>query len=124
MDKCELCKSDQPHKYISISGGEVFPFQEISDNELVYENSSVEETYETYKLMDICSKFNLNSLNYSNCSPHNFRNDIDQKKKIYNNISKCKYYTDVQLNEEIGGVNGLSFIHFNARSLKTKFSQD
>ena len=53
MDKCELCKSDQLHKYLSISCGEVFPFQEISDNELVYENSSVEETYETYKLMDI-----------------------------------------------------------------------
>ena len=121
MDKCELYKSDQPHNYFSISGGEVFPFQEISDNELVYENSSVEETYETYKLMDICSKFNLNSLNYSNCSPHNFGNDIDPNKNVYNNISKCKYYTDVQLNEEIGGVNGLSFIHFNARSLKTNF---
>jgi len=121
MDKCELFKSDQPHKYFSTSCGEVFPFQEISDNELVYENSSVEETYETYKLMDICSKFNLNSLNYSDCSPHNFGNDIDPNKNFYNNISKCKYYTDLQLNEEIGGVNGLSFIHFNARSLKTNF---
>ena len=121
MDKCELCKSGQPHKYLSISHGEVFPFQEISDNELVYENSSIEETYETYKLMDICSKFNLNSLNYSDCNPHNFGNDIDPDKNVYNNISKCKYYTDLQLNEEIGGVNGLSFIHFNARSLKTNF---
>ena len=33
MDKCELCKSDQPHKYLSILGGEVFPFQEISDRQ-------------------------------------------------------------------------------------------
>ena len=40
---------------------------------------------------------------------------------MYNNISKCKYCTDLLLNEEIGGVNGLSFIHFNARSLKTNF---
>ena len=31
------------------------------------------------------------------------------------------YYTDLQLNEKTGGVKGLSFIHFNARSLKTNF---
>ena len=101
MDKCELCKSGQPHKYLCISGGEVFPFQEISDDELVYENYYVGDTYDHYKLMDKCSQFNLNSFNYS-C------------KNVYNKISKCKYYTDLQLNEEIGGVNGLSFIHFNA----------
>jgi len=71
--------------------------------------------------MDICSKCYLNSLNYSDCCPHNFGNDIDPNKNVYNNISKCKYYTDLQLNEGIGGVNGLSFIHFNARSLKTNF---
>ena len=74
--------------------------------------------------MDTFSQFNLHSFNYSDCSPHNFGNDIDPNKHFYNNTSKCKYYTDLQLNEEIGGVDGLSFIHFNARSLKNKFSQD
>ena len=44
--KCELCKSGQPHKYLCISGGEVCPFQEISDYEFVYENSYVEDTYD------------------------------------------------------------------------------
>ena len=44
-------------------------------------------------------------------------------KIFYNNISKCKYCTDLKLNEEICGVNGLSFIHLgvNARRLKTNF---
>ena len=103
-----------------ISCCKVFIFQEISDDQLVYENSSVEDTYDHYKLKDKCSQFNLNSLNYSDCCPQCFGNDIDPK-KCYNNISKCKYYTDLQFNEEIGGVNGLSFIHFKARSLKTNF---
>ena len=80
MDKCELCKSGQPHKHLCISGSEVFPFQEISGDEFVYENSSVEDVYDHYMLMDNCSQFNLNSFNYSDCSPHNFGNDIDPNK--------------------------------------------
>ena len=64
---------------------EVFPFQEISDDEFVYENSSVEDTYDHYKLMDKCSQFNLNSFNYLDCSSHNFGNDIDPNKNFYNN---------------------------------------
>ena len=51
----------------------------------------------------------------TDCSHHTFGNDLDPNKNVYNNISKCNYYTDLQLNEEIGVVNGLSFIH----SLKT-----
>ena len=63
-----------------VSCCEVFPFQEISDDEFVYENSSVENTYDHYKLMDKCSQFNLNSFNYSDCSPHNFGNDRPKPK--------------------------------------------
>ena len=77
--------------------------------------------------MDKCSQLNLNYFNYSDCSPHNFVNDLDPNNNFYNYnflTSKCKYYTDLQLNEEIGGVNGLPFIHVNARSLKNQFSQD
>ena len=57
MDMCELCKSGQSHIYLCISCGEVFPFQKISDDELIYEHSSVEDTYDHYKLMDKCSQF-------------------------------------------------------------------
>ena len=76
--------------YLCISCCEVFPFHEISDDEIVYENSSVEDTYNHYKLMDKCSQCHLNSLNYSDCSPHNFGNDIDPNKHFYNNTSKPK----------------------------------
>ena len=66
--------------YLCISCCEVFPFQEISDGEFVYENSSVEDNYDHYKLMDKCSQFNLNSFNYSYSSPHNFGNDTGPEK--------------------------------------------
>ena len=49
MDKCELSKSCQPHKYLCISGDEVFPLHEISDDEFVNENSSVIDTCDHYK---------------------------------------------------------------------------
>ena len=39
--------------YLCISCCKVFPFQEISDDEFVYENCSVEDTYDHYKLMDV-----------------------------------------------------------------------
>ena len=41
-----------------------------------------------------------------------------------NNLSsKRQYYTDLQFTEKISKVYGLSFIHFNARSLKTNFQK-
>ena len=95
----------------------------FSFRKLVTMKKLIEETYETYILIDKHSTFNLNSLNYSDCNPHNFGNDIAPNNNIYNNISKCKYYTDLQLNEEIGGVNELTFIHFNARSQKQIFTR-
>ena len=61
--------------------------------------------------MDKCSQFNLNSLNYSDCCPHTLGNDIDPNKKN----------RQLHFIEEICGVNRLSFIHFNARCLKTNF---
>ena len=103
---------------------EVFPFQNISDDEIIFENSSVEVNYDIYKLMDNCSQFNLDSFKYSDYNPYDFGNDIDPENYFYNNLSsKCQYYTDLQFTEKISKVNGLSFIHFNARSLKTNFQK-
>ena len=77
------------HNYCCTSCCKVFPFQEISDGGIVYENSSVEDTYDHYKLMDKCSQFNLISLNYSDCRPHNFGNDRPKILSIitYQNVS-------------------------------------
>ena len=90
----------------------------------MFENSSVEDNYDLYELIDNCSQFNFNSFKYSDYNPHDFENDIDPENNFYNNLSsKCQYYTNLQFTEKIGKVNGLSFIHFNARSLKTNFQK-
>ena len=103
---------------------EVFSFQNVSDDKFVFENSSVEDNYDLYKLIDNCSQFNFNSFKYLDYNPHDFENDIDPENNFYNNLSsKCQYYTNLQFTEKIGKVNGLSFIHFNARSLKTNFQK-
>ena len=100
---------------------EIFTFQNISDNEIIYENSSVEVNYDIYKSMDNCSQFKFNPFKYYN--PYDFGNDIDPENNFYNNLSKCQYYTDLQFTEKISKVNGLFFIHFNARSLKKNFQK-
>ena len=51
---------------------EVFPFQNISDDEIIFENSSVEVNYDIYKLMDNCSQFNFDSFKYSDYNPYDF----------------------------------------------------
>ena len=43
--------------------------------------------------MDKCSQVNLSSLNYSDCYPHNFGNDIDPNNNFYkSNFHKSKDY--------------------------------
>ena len=72
---------------------EVFPFQNISNDEIIFENSSVEDNYEIYKLMDNCSQFKFNSFKYSDYNPYDFKNDTDPEHNFYTNLSsKCQYY--------------------------------
>ena len=90
----------------------------------MFENSSVEDNYDRYKLIDNCSQYNFNSFKFSDYNPHDFENDIYPGNNFYNNLSsKCQYYTILQFTEKIRKVNGFSFIHFNARSLKTNFQK-
>ena len=139
--RCELCKAVF-HKsctkmtkqqsifckngiYYCLSCCTVFPFQNIADNEFTFENSSVEANYDLYKLKDNCLQFDINSFKYSDCNPCDFENDIDPYTNFYNNLtSKCEYYTDSKFTEKIiSMINGLSFIHFNARCLNKNFQK-
>ena len=75
-----------------------------------------------YKLKDNCLQFDINSFKYSDYNPCDFENDIDPDTNFYNILtSKCEYYTDSKFTEKISKINGLSFIHFNARSLNKNF---
>ena len=66
----------------------------------------------------------FSSSNYSDYNSFNFENDIDPATNFYNNsTSKCDYYTDSEFNDKMCKFNGLSFIHFNARSLKANLQK-
>ena len=138
--RCELCEAVfhksckkmtkqqsiycKDRSYYCLSCCTVFPFQNISDDEITFENSSVEDNYDLYKLIDNCLQFDINSFKYSDFNPCDFENDIDPDTNIYNNLtSKCEYYTDSKFTEKISKINGLSFIHFNARSLNKNFQK-
>ena len=57
-------------------------------------------------------------------NPCGFENDTDQDTNFYNNLtSTCEYYTDSNCTEKISKINGLSFIHFTARSLNKNFQK-
>ena len=110
--------------YYCLSCCTVFPFQNISDDEFTFENYSVEDNYDLYKLKDNCLQFDINSFKYSDYNPRDFENDIDPDTNFYNNLtSKCEYYTDSKYTEKISKINGLSCIHFNARSLNKNFQK-
>lgn len=91
----------------------------MSDDELIFENSPNEQDYKIYKLVNTCSQFEFSSPSYTDYNSFDFENDIDPNNNFCDNsTSKCNYYTDSEFNDNMCKLNGLSFIHFNARSLK------
>ena len=55
-----------------------------------------------------------------------FEKGVDPKNKYYNNIStSLKYYAEKHFNNDLNVSydGGLSLLHFNARSLRTSFSE-
>ena len=80
--------------------------------------------FDIHALVDKCAHFNVNLLKYSDDKTFGFENDIDPN-NFYNNkiASKCEYYTDTQFKNNISKVKGLSFIHFNAKSLKANLQK-
>ena len=62
---------------------EVFPFQNISDDDCIFENSSVEKNVDIHTLVDKCSHFNVNLFKYSDGKTFCFENDIDPDNNFY-----------------------------------------
>ena len=64
---------------------EVFPFEDMSDNELIFANSPIEQDHKIDKLVDICPQFEFSSSNYYDCNSFGFENYIDPANNVYNN---------------------------------------
>ena len=66
---------------------------------------------------------NFESFQYTNYSTCDYDKDLDPVNNLYNRVlPSCKYYEDLQCNVSTkNNSNGLSIIHFNARSLNANF---
>ncbi|KAK2183282.1 hypothetical protein NP493_317g00007 [Ridgeia piscesae] len=66
---------------------------------------------------------NFESFQYTNYSTCDYDKDLDPVNNLYNRVlPSCKYYDDLQFNVSTkNNSNGLSIIHFNARSLNANF---
>ena len=100
--KCELCETSlhktcakiTQHQYMLIhrkhivyhchSCCEIFPFQNISDDECIFENSSVEKKVDSHALVDKYSHFNVNLFKYSDDKTFGFESDIDPDNNFCN----------------------------------------
>ena len=72
----------------------------------------------------MCSQFEFSSSNNFDYNSLDFENDIDPANNFYNNsTSKCDYYTDSKFNDKMCKLGDLSFIHFNATSLKANLQK-
>ena len=103
ITSCELCEAVfhksckkmtkqqslycKDRSYYCLSCCTVFPFQNISDDEFTFENFSVEDNYDLYKLIDNCLQFDINSFKYSDFNPCGFEKDIDPDTNFYNNLT-------------------------------------
>ena len=67
----------------------------------------------------------MNLFKYSDNKTFGFENDIDTDNSFYNKqiALKCEYYTDMKFKNIFNKAKGLSFIHFNDRSLKANFKK-
>ena len=103
----------------------VFPYSSISNDEFKFINSDLNVDANLYNIYEQCSVFNFKSFNISKFNCCDFENDIDPNKFFFNSIcARCDCYTVEQFVKSKTVQNGLPFIHFNARSLRTNFDQN
>ena len=74
--------------------------------------------------MDKCTELNFETFKYNSaiCKRSDFDTDIDPETNFNDKTDlTCNYYTENQFNENIQTIQGVSVIHFNARSMCANF---
>ena len=100
------------------------PFQNITDQELRFLNTEHNMEPTLFNLFEQCSDLNFKPFDITEYNCCDFETNIDPNNNFYNNIrTPCKYYTEDQFAALKKGKSGISFIHFNARGLRTNFSK-
>ena len=110
-------KSNPLYYYFCKNCVQEFPFMQIDNDELTYMYFKNEMNENVYK---IYNQFKDKSLKYCDTELQSLFIDPDE---FYSEISNvdCEYYLEENCREVLGCLDGLSMIHFNARSLKANF---
>ena len=102
----------------------VFPFNSVSDDDNVFSNNASVNCC-TNMYIDVGSSLdhNFEQFLYTHYSTCDYDKDLDPVNNLYNRVlPSCKYYDNLQFNVSTkNNTNGLSIIHFNARSLNANF---
>ena len=101
---------------------EIFPFSNVDDNELAFITSNLNVDEEYFNLYTACKSIELDCVNHDELEFCDLENEFQPDKNIFNELErKCDYYTNDEFCGKVTNNYGLSFIHFNCRSLKANF---
>ena len=108
-------KSHPDYYYYCEHCVQCMPFMQISNEELnylYYDDIMSNHVHQVY------NKFKNNQFEMFSDSSH-----LDNCDEFYQNKTgqDCKYYLDEEITQAVNDIDGLSIIHFNARSLKANF---
>ena len=112
-----MLKSNPLYYYYCENCSQVFPFMKINDDDLIYmcfKDVINENIFNVYKAFKDTSFQNRDA---------EFDDLYLNPDKLYNGNSStdCKYFLDEDFKTVISSLDGLSLIHFNARSMKANF---
>jgi len=123
LSKCELRNKSDPNIYFYCPKCiEIFPFHQLDDDEFTYINSRINISEKLFNVYNKCANLTLQCFDKSGHSESRWDNNIDPDSNYYHTYNfECKYYTDNAFQAEAKNIDGLTIMHFNARSLKTNF---
>ena len=112
--------------WVCLNCKDIFPFQNVSDEELNHINFNSESIKNIIEITNECTELNFKTFEIPIHRQNDFENKIDPDFNFYSTDVKkllsCNYYSDCQFTAKIDKYHdGLSFIHFNARSLGANF---
>ena len=122
----ELKEKTNESYWVCLNCKDIFPFQNVSDEELNHMNFNSESIKNIIEITNECTELNIKTFEIPIHRQNDFENQIDPDFNFYSTDVKkllsCNYYSDCQFTAKIDKYHdGLSFIHFNARSLGANF---
>ena len=102
----------------------IFPYATVNNDEFQFLCSNLEINQDVFYYYKQCNGLNVNCIDLYGKKVSDWDLNIDPDANFYEAINfDCKYYTEEQFFVNTKSVEGLTIIHFNARSLNQIFHQ-